>query len=91
MINTTEFCREFAKAYGVSIKYSESVINGVFEFLGQKLFEDKEDVQIRKFGTFKHKTMAQKNVRHPASGKMVVVPERDVVKFIPSEIGSSAE
>ena len=91
MINTTEFCREFAKTYGLSIKSSESIVNSVFEFLGQKLFEDKEDVLIRRFGTFKHKKMAEKTVRHPGTGELMVMPERDMVKFTPSEVGTSAE
>jgi nucleoid DNA-binding protein len=87
MINTTDFCREFAKTYGVSIKYSETIVNSVFEFLGHKLFEDGEDVLIRRFGTFKHKKMAEKNVRHPGTGEMMTMPERDVVKFTRSETG----
>lgn len=85
MKKTSELYREYAKTYGVSIKYSESVINSVFDLIAQILYEDKEDIQIRKFGTFKHKTMKPKVVRHPGTGELITMPERDVVKFASSD------
>ncbi len=85
MVKTSDFCREFAKTYGVSIKYGESVVKSVFEFLGKKVFEDKEDVLIMGFGSFRHKKMSEKKVRHPGTGEIMTMPERDVVRFIPSE------
>lgn len=85
MMKTSELYREYAKTYGVSIKYSESVIDSVFDLIAQILYEDKEDIQIRKFGTFKHKTMKPKVVRHPSTGELITMPERDVVKFAPSD------
>lgn len=85
MINTRELCRMYAKTYGVSIKYSESIVNSVFDLVKELLYDEKQDIQIRKFGTLKHKLMKEKRVRHPATGELFIMPERDVVKFIPSE------
>lgn len=85
MIKTSELCRRYAKEYGVSIKYSESIINSVFELLSELVFEEKEDVQIRRFGSFKHKNFKPKTIRHPKTGELKTLPEHTVVRFVQSE------
>ncbi len=85
MINRREFGRLYAERFGVTYKESDVVARRVFELLGSLLYEEKEDVTITGFGSFKHKTAKAKQVRHPASGKIITIPEKEFVKFIPSE------
>lgn len=91
MIKTSDLCRRYAKTYGVSIKYSESVVNSVFELLSEIIYEQGEDVQIRKFGAFKHKNFKPKTIRHPRTGELKTLPARSVVRFTQSESTKSLE
>ena len=76
--------KEYAKEYDVPKKYSKAVIESVFRVIAKIFYIDKKDVAIRGFGTFKHKTRREKAVRHPATGKIIVMPSKDYMKFIPS-------
>jgi nucleoid DNA-binding protein len=75
----------FAEHIGSSYKDSEQICKELFKFFATVLFKEKEDILIPRLGTFKHTVTAEKAVRHPATGKMMVIPERDVVKFKRSE------
>ena len=86
MINGKQFSRKFAERYGVTYQDSEQICRNIFELLGALLYEEKEDVLIQRFGTFKHKKAKAKNVRHPSTGEIITSPERDFVKFTPSEL-----
>lgn len=86
MINRKQFGRRFAETYGYTYYFSDKLVREMFEFLGTLLFKDGENVTIPGFGAFKHKTAKQKRVRHPLTKEMIVQPERDVVKFTPSEM-----
>lgn len=81
MINMKEFSRLFAEKYGVRYKDSTFVCKGVFQLLGELLLDQGEDVILNNFGSFKHKRMAEMRRKHPTTGEMITVPERDVVKF----------
>lgn len=91
MIKTSDLYRKYAKTYGVSIKYSESIIDSVFDLLAELIYDNKEDVQIRKFGAFKHKKFKAKVVRHPTTGELITTPEHYVVRFIQSEGTKNAD
>ncbi len=81
MINTADFAKRYAKTYGVSNKYAATVCESVFRLLGTMLYEENEDVSIYRFGSFKHTKMAEKRAKHPGTGEMITIPERDVIKF----------
>ncbi len=85
MVNATEFSRKYAETYNVSKKYAAMICESIFSMLGEVLYEDGEDVVIAGFGSFRHKKTAPKRVRHPGTGEMMTIPERDVIKFNPSE------
>lgn len=85
MLNATDFSRLYAKTYGVTLSYSATMCESVFALLYDVLYNKKEDVTIYGFGSFKHQKMAAKRARHPGTGKMITIPERDVVKFRQSE------
>lgn len=91
MINATDFSRLYAKTYKVSNEYGATICESVFKLLGELLYENKEDVSIYRFGSFKHKTMAEKKARHPKTGEMITIPERDVIKFKPTEASKTEE
>lgn len=85
MITTNELCRIYAKEYGISLKYSQTIVSSLFETLSQLIYVEGEDVQIRKFGTWRHKKSKARYFKHPATGETKLLPERDVIKFLPSE------
>lgn len=90
-MNGKEFSKLYAKSYGVNQKYAAVICSTVFELLGKVLYEDKEDVTFYGFGSFKQQIMAEKRARHPVSGEMIVIPERQVIKFRPSVNGGKEE
>lgn len=90
-MNAKEFSRLYAKTYGVTNEYAATICDSVFKLLGNVLYEKGEDVAIYGFGSFKHKKMAEKRARHPSSGEMITIPERDVVKFKQTEATGSEE
>lgn len=91
MINRKQFGRKFAEKYGVTYQDAEQICRNTFELLGILLYEEKEDVVISGFGTFKHKTAKPKKVRHPGTGEIIITPQRDFVKFTPSELLDSKD
>lgn len=86
MINRKQFGRKLAERYGITYQDADQICRNVFELLGVILYEEKEDVMITGFGAFKHKKAKPKKVRHPGTGELTVAPERDFVKFTPSEL-----
>lgn len=42
---------------------------------------EKEDVAIRNFGVFRHRTTPEKLGRNPKTGTTVMIPARTVLKF----------
>ena len=86
MVNRRQFSRKFAEKYGVTYQDADQICRNAFELLGILLYEENEDVVISGFGAFKHKKAKPKNVRHPGTGEILTTPERDFVKFTPSEL-----
>lgn len=86
MVNRKQFSRKFAEVYGYTYQSAEQLMKNVFELLGTTVYQEGEDVTIPGFGAFKHKTAKPKRVRHPGTGEMIVQPERDFVKFTPSDL-----
>lgn len=85
MINMTEFSRLFAKTYGVTYKESAMICKDVFQLLGELLYNSEEDVVLNNFGSFRHKKTAERRTKHPASGEMVIIPSKDIIKFKKSD------
>lgn len=86
MINRKQFGRILAERYGITYRDSDRLCRNVFELLGNLLYKEKEDVIITGFGSFRHKTAKEKKVRHPGTGEIIITPEREFIKFTPSEL-----
>lgn len=91
MINRKQFSRKFAETYGVTYQFAEQMMRDVFDLLGKTVYQEGEDVTIPGFGAFKHKTAQPKKIRHPGTGEMIIQPERDFVKFTPSDLLKSKQ
>lgn len=85
MLNAKEFSRKYAETYGISYKHATTICQTVFELLGETIYDNKEDVVIYGFGSFRHKKTAPKRVKHPTTGEMITMPARDMIKFNPSQ------
>lgn len=85
MINLTDLSRIYAKTYGASLKDSATICESVFNLVRTLIFDEGEDIQIHRFGTFKHKAMQEKKVVHPGTGEEMIIPAKTVVKFKQSE------
>jgi nucleoid DNA-binding protein len=81
MIFKREFIHRFAQEYGYTLKEAKEIYENMFECINDILFIDGEDLCIKDFGTFRHKTFKEKRCIHPATGEEVIIPERDVVTF----------
>ena len=85
MINGSEFNKLYAKEFGVSQKEAALTCDSVWWLLGKLLRQDRESVRVPRFGIFRLHKAPQKRVRHPSSGEMTVTPEREIIRFKPSE------
>lgn len=75
-----EFAKGFAEKHEITQDEARNICYAVFEYLGEML-DRGEDVYIHRLGTFKHEVRKAKNVRHPKTGEMTMIPERTVITF----------
>lgn len=85
VINTTDFSRLFSKYSDRPIGESLKIVQEVFAFLGEILYEHQMDVSILGFGSFKQSVIKGKTIKHPLTGESIDVPDSLYVKFKPSE------
>lgn len=85
MLNTREFSRMYAKAYGVTKEYAFTICSTVFDMLASELYDEEENIYIQGLGTFRQALVSSRRVRHPGTGQMMIIPPKKVVKFKPSE------
>lgn len=71
----------FAKKYGVSKAYALEVCKAVLDVMGDVLFEEREDLCINGFGTFRQGTTKERRILHPGTGEEMILPAKVVVKF----------
>ena len=88
MINRKQFVRRFAEKYGVTYQDADQICRNFFDLMCDIIYDEKEDLVITGFGSFKHRTAKAKNVRHPVTGVMTKTKAKDVVKFTVSELFS---
>ena len=85
VINTTDFSRLFSKYSDRSIAESLKIVQEVFAFLGEVLYEHQMEVAILGFGSFKQVMEKGRTIKHPMTGEPIEIPDRLLVKFKPSE------
>lgn len=81
-MNRTELIKEVAKANGVTQSEAESAIIAVLTAIKTGVEKDGE-TKIIGFGSFKSTTRAAREGRNPATGAVIQIPEKNVVKFKP--------
>ena len=84
-INANDFAQRFSNEFKVAKAESSLQCDRVFKLLNQILHTEDSDISIQHFGTFRHKKAAAKKFRHPKSGEMGELPERNIIKFVASE------
>lgn len=80
----SELVRATASRLDITIKDTETVLNGLLDTIVDAL-KNEEEVRVSGFGMIKTKTMASTQRRNPRTGEMVEVPAHKIVKFKPFE------
>ena len=78
-----EISRELADRTGLSLTDATRSTDAFFDIF-KDAFANGHDVFVRGFGTFKVIERKQKVARDINKGTQVIIPARNVVKFIPS-------
>ena len=90
-MNTTEFYRSYAQAYGKTICSSKEYCCEMFEHLAKCVMEE-DRVLIKGFGVFKKKKKPARIAGDfGKNGGHFVVPERYVIVFKPSFLGEEED
>ena len=63
----------------------ERIVESVFKYLGNAL-SDGKNIEIRGLGTFKIKSMPERNARNPKTGDEAAIAPRRVLTFRPSHL-----
>lgn len=67
--------------------FTKAESSRVVDFILDKISIDLQKgnrVYFRGFGSFVKQSLDSKRVRHPKTGKMMLIPKRDTIKFTPS-------
>ena len=81
-MNKTEFVRAVAEKAGITKKETAAVVNAVLGVI-EETVKKGEEIRIPGFGTFKVVTRKERKGRNPRTGKEIMIPAANVVKFIP--------
>ncbi len=83
-MNKAELISSVAKSANISRAKAGMVLNGVIANM-VKTMKDGEKVSILGFGTFSVVERVQKKGRNPKTGKEIVIPAHNAVKFRPGK------
>lgn len=79
-MNKKEFIKEYAERYKISIELSDHLCSSIFDLLSE-VTKREDRVYIHRFGTFKRKLNKARNVRHPVTGEIIIIPPKSYVSF----------
>jgi integration host factor subunit beta len=79
-MNKSQFIERLAKHEGLAVKNTASVVNVVFDSIGESL-GDGNRVEIRGFGSFKVKDYSSYQGRNPKTGEVIQVREKKLPYF----------
>jgi integration host factor subunit beta len=79
-MNKSQLIELLAKHEGVAVKNTASVVNVVFDSIGESL-GDGNRVEIRGFGSFKVKNYSSYQGRNPKTGEVIHVGEKKLPFF----------
>ena len=83
-MNQTDLSRAISMRFFLTQTESSEIINFILTKTIEALKKG-ERAYFRGFGSFIKETRAAKKVRHPKTGKIVIIPERITADFNPSE------
>ena len=83
-MNQKELTLAIAKRFFLTHVESREIIEFILTQITEDLRKGKR-AYFRGFGSFTKEKRASKKVRHPATGKIVIIPERITVDFNPSK------
>jgi integration host factor subunit beta len=79
-MNRSQIIRRLAEHEGLPVKNAASVVNVVFDSIGESL-GDGNRVEIRGFGSFKVKNCSSYQGRNPKTGEVIQVGEKNLPFF----------
>ena len=79
-MNRSQIIRRLAEHEGLPLKNAASVVNVVFDSIGESL-ENGNRVEIRGFGSFKVKDYRSYQGRNPKTGEVIQVGEKKLPFF----------
>ena len=71
-----------AKEFGLKKKDAEAIVKFIFREIAEAVKRG-ERVSIQGFGAFELRKLKERKVKNPKIGKVVEVPEREKVIFVP--------
>lgn len=80
----SEFVKEVAAQCGISQAAANTAISAVFDTI-KKVVNEGNEVAIRNFGTFKLKSLPERNGINPKTGQAITIPAHKVAAFKASE------
>jgi len=84
-MNQGELTLAIAKRFFLTQVESREIIKFIIAQITEDLKKGKR-VSLRGFGSFTKEKRSSKRVRHPKTGKMIIIPGRTTIDFNPSEL-----
>lgn len=84
-MNKNELAVKMVKSASITKKDALKFIDNLVEILGDELKKENGKVTLVGFGTFKTITKKKKKGRNPRTGAEIIIPRKNVVKFVPGK------
>ncbi len=84
-MNQGELALAISKRFFLTKTESREIIKFIIDKITDELKKG-ERFYLRGFGSFIKEKRSSKRVRHPKTGKIITIPERTTVDFIPSKL-----
>ncbi|BDU49933.1 HU family DNA-binding protein [Haliovirga abyssi] len=78
-----EFIARLSAKLGERRDRTYEVVESFWETLGECLEEDGE-LKLSSYGVFKVKETVERNVKHPTTKEIIIIPKKNVIKFYAS-------
>lgn len=88
-MNRADFIKLFATKFEIPQTMAKEMCFAVFETLSEQLDASDENIHIHGLGTFKHEKRKSKVLRHPKTGELMTIPERNIITFKRAETKKS--
>ena len=84
-MNQGELILSIAKRFFLTQVESREIIKFILAEITKDLKKG-ERISLRGFGSFTKEKRSSRKVRHPKTGKIIIIPERTTIDFNPSEL-----